>query len=121
MFRFNPNDLKRMMRRMGIKVEVEEIEDADRVVIERTGDFNTIIENPAVTIMRMKGQSIVYITGELMETEKHVEKPSVEIPDEDIQLVAAEAGVSLDDARVALEATKGDIAQAIMLLEAKKH
>jgi nascent polypeptide-associated complex subunit alpha len=121
MFRMNPNDLRKMMRRMGVKVDIDEISDAERVIIERTGEKNLVIENPVVTIMKMKGQSMVYIAGEIVEVEKEqvLEKP--EIPEEDVQLVAAETGSTLDEARAALEATNGDIAQAIMLLESKKH
>ncbi len=116
----NPNDLKRMMRRMGIKMEVQEIDDAERVVIERSGEKDTIVENPTVTIMKMKGQTIIYVMGETREVEKKREE-EISIPEEDIQLVAAETGVSLDDARKALEATNGDIAQAIMLLESRSR
>ena len=116
----NPSDLKKFMRRMGIKVEVEEVDDADRVVIERSGPKNLVVENPSVTIMRMKGQSIIYVTGEVREVEKSIEEKEGKIPEEDVQLVASEAGVSLEEAREALEATGGDIAQAIMLLESRR-
>ncbi len=120
MFRMNPKDLKKMMKRMGINVDVEEIEDADRVIIERQGPTNLLIESPNVTIMRMKGQTIVYVVGEVTEIEKETKEEEEKIPEEDIQLVASEAGVSLEEAKAALEVTGGDIAQAIMLLESKK-
>lgn len=121
MFRMNPNDMKKMMRRMGIHVDVEEIKDADRVIIERAGPKNTVIENPVITIMKMKGQTMIYITGDIREVEKEVEEEEgASIPEEDIQLVAMETGATMEEAKKALEATNGDIAQAIMLLEAKK-
>ncbi len=120
MFRMNPNDMKKMMRRMGIHVDVEEIKDADRVIIERAGPKNTVIENPVITIMKMKGQTMIYITGDIREVEKEVEEEGPSIPEEDIQLVAMETGATMEEAKKALEATNGDIAQAIMLLEAKK-
>ena len=47
--------------------------------------------------------------------EKKIEK-TVTIPEEDVQLVAQQAKVSLDKARSVLEQTKGDLAQAILLL-----
>ncbi len=119
LFRMSPSELRRFMKRMGIKVDVEEIDDADRVIIERSGSKNLVIDNPTVTIMRMKGQSIIYVMGEIREVEKTIEKRE-EIPEEDVQLVASEAGVSLEEAREALEATGGDIAQAIMLLESRR-
>lgn len=120
MFRMNPRDLKKMMKRMGINVDVEELEDAERVIIERSGPVNTIIENPTITIMNMKGQTIVQIMGELKNVEKEAQEAEG-IPEEDIQLVAAETGVTLDEAKAALEATNGDIAQAIMLLQSKRQ
>lgn len=120
MFRMNPRDLKKMMKRMGINVDVEELEDAERVIIERSGPVNTIIENPAITIMNMKGQTIVQIMGELKNVEKEAQEEE-EIPEEDVQLVAAETGATLDEAKAALEATNGDIAQAIMLLQSKRQ
>lgn len=118
----SPKDLKKMMRRMGINVDVEEIDDAERVLIERAGDYDTIIESPVVTIMKMKGQTIVQIIGELKEVRKEA-PPSEEedIPEDDVELVAAETGASLDEARAALRTTGGDIAQAIMLLQSKRQ
>jgi len=48
-------------------------------------------------------------------SEKALEgKPT--IPEEDVQLVAQQANVSLERARAALEETGGDLAQAILLL-----
>jgi len=121
LFKMNPKDLKRMMKRMGINVEVEEIDDAERVIIERSGDYDTLIENPTVTIMKMKGQTIVQIIGEVKDVEKSKSEEESEIPEEDVELVAAETGVSLDEARAALVASKGDIAQAIMLLQSRRQ
>jgi len=39
-----------------------------------------------------------------------------EITEEDVQLVAQQANVSVEKARAALEQTKGDLTQAILLL-----
>lgn len=43
-----------------------------------------------------------------------------EITEEDVQLVAQQAGVSVEEARVALEQTEGDLTQAILLLCQRK-
>ena len=43
----------------------------------------------------------------------------VQIPEEDVILVAQQANVSLEEARAALEQTGGDLAQAILLLTQK--
>ena len=40
----------------------------------------------------------------------------VEIPDDDVEMVASSAGVSKEDAKAALEESKGDLAEAIMKL-----
>ena len=40
----------------------------------------------------------------------------IEIPDEDVEMVANTANVSADEARAALEECKGDLAEAIMKL-----
>ncbi|AFH43072.1 nascent polypeptide-associated complex protein [Fervidicoccus fontis] len=123
MFKMNPSDMKKMMKRMGINVDVEEVKDAERVLIETSGDKNFVVEQPSVTFLKMKGQTIIYVIGSLKEIEKEEtthQKRELEILEDDVQLVAAEAGVSLEEARKALEITNGDIAQAIMLLSAKK-
>jgi nascent polypeptide-associated complex subunit alpha len=122
MFRMNPSEMKKMLKRMGIAADIEEVEDAERVVIERERESNLLVENPSVTIIRMKGETILYVYGEVKEVSKKVAEPTQkpQIPDEDVQLVAMEANVSLEEARKALEATNGDIAQAIMLIQSRK-
>lgn len=115
--RMSPREMRRMMQRMGL--EMEEMPDVDHVLI-KTRKKQVIIEKPQVLLMKMAGQTIFQVIGEAREVEevKPEEKPveEVEIPEEDVQLVAAQAGVSLDEARRALKQTKGDLAQAIMLL-----
>jgi len=125
LFKMSPRELKRMMKRMGIDVDVEEVQDAERVIIERSSGSRLVIESPQVTLMKMRGQTILQAVGELKEEEaprRAVETPEepVEIRDEDVELVALEAGVTLEEARQALALTRGDLAQAIMLLQAKK-
>jgi nascent polypeptide-associated complex subunit alpha len=48
-------------------------------------------------------------------TENAVEG-GVEIPEEDVLLVAQQAGVSMEKARAALEDAEGDLARAILIL-----
>ncbi len=102
------------MKRMGIKLEV--LKGVKRVVIEgETRDI--IIESPNVVLTRLGGQQVFQVTGEV----KQVEKARVaEIPEEDVELVAEQAGVSLEEARKALEKTGGDIASAIIELKKEK-
>lgn len=83
-------------------------------VIFKTSTKEIIVENPEVAVMEMQGQKIFQVIGERI-VEKAVEK-ALKIPEEDVQLVATQANVSPEQARAALEQTKGDLAQAILLL-----
>lgn len=115
MRRVSPREAKRMMQRMGLSMG--EMPDVQQVVF-KTSTKEIIIENPEVAIMEMRGQKIFQVTGEKI-VEKAIEK-KVTIPDEDVQLVATQARVSVEEARAALEQTKGDLAQAILLLSQTK-
>lgn len=98
----DPKKMQAMMKQMGIKQE--EI-DASRVVIEAS-DKRIIIEQPAVQKITMQGQESWQITGTVREE-------AAGISDEDVTLVAEQAGVSANEARLALEQSKGDLAQAL--------
>lgn len=114
MRRISPREAKRMMQRMGM--EIEEMHGITKVIFAMK-DKNLIIAEPQVTIMKVGGQKVYQIVGEAVE-EKSAEV-KLEISDEDAQLVAAQTGASIEAARKALESTKGDLAQAIMLLAVK--
>jgi len=118
MRRVSPREAKRMMQRMG--VSMGEVPDVQQVVF-KTSSKEIIIENPEVAVMEMHGQKIFQVTGERI-VEKALEKKpeKVTIPEEDAQLVALQAKVSLEQARAALEQTNGDLAQAILLLSQTK-
>ncbi len=118
--RFSPRDLKRLMRQFGMKME--ELKGVKEVVIELE-DKRLIIEDPQVVVMTLQDQTIIQVVGTIREEEAKAEVPEEEITisDEDVQLVASQTGVSLEEAKRALIETKGDLAQAIMLLEARKQ
>jgi len=109
--RVSPREARRMMQRMGLSMG--EMPDVQQVVF-KTSTKEIIVENPEVAIMEMRGQKIFQVTGEKI-VEKVIEK-KVTIPEEDVQLVATQAKVSVEEARAALEQTNGDLAQAILLL-----
>jgi nascent polypeptide-associated complex subunit alpha len=111
----NPREAKRMMQRMGMNMGA--MPDVEQVIF-KTSSKEIIVENPEVTVMEMQGQKIFQVMGDRI-TEKAVEK-EVKIPEEDVQLVATQANVGPDQARTALEQTKGDLAQAILLLSQTK-
>jgi len=115
MRRINPREARRMMQRMGMSMGA--MPDVEQVIF-KTSTKEIIVENPEVAVMEMQGQKIFQVTGEKI-VEKAVEK-AVKIPEEDVQLVATQANVSLEQARAALEQTEGDLAQAILLLSQAK-
>jgi nascent polypeptide-associated complex subunit alpha len=66
--------------------------------------------------MNMMGQQSYQIVGEPQERGLSGEEKTPSIPNEDIELVASQAGVSADKARVALEECNGEPAEAIIKL-----
>lgn len=111
--RVSPREAKRMMQRMGLNMEG--IPNVEEVII-RTTAKEIIVDNPEVAVLDLHGQKIFQVTGQI--TEKKIEK-KIEIPEEDIRLVADQTGKSMEEAQKALEETGGDLAKAILLLQAK--
>lgn len=96
------------MKKLGMNVEP--IEDVQSIVI-KTPKGNYVFDSADVQAMTMQGSTTYQITGDI-----RFEPANVEIPREDITMVAASAKVSEEKAKEALVATKGDIAEAIMRL-----
>lgn len=111
MSRIDSRRARRMMKQMGFKMD--ELGDIERVILQGRGR-EIVIEGPAVTAINVKGQRMYQVAGGRV-TERAVEKELV-IPEEDILLVAQQAGVSMDRARAALEDAEGDLARAILML-----
>ena len=103
----NPKKMQAMMKQMGIAQE--EI-DASRVIIEKTDNTKTIIENPSVTKIKMQGQETFQIAGDISE-----ETVEIGVSEEDIQTIIEKTGASEKKAKEALEKT-GDLAEAILEL-----
>ncbi|MCQ5377301.1 MAG: nascent polypeptide-associated complex protein [Candidatus Methanomethylicia archaeon] len=117
MKKMNPREVRRMMQRMGMGLE--ELPGVFKVTLHMKGK-NLVIPDPQITVMKMSGQTIYQVVGEATEELPEAQaETKIEISDEDAQLVSAQTGVSLEVARKALETTKGDLAQAIMLLTTK--
>jgi len=104
----NPKQMKMMMKKLGM--QVEQIEDVQRIVIE-TPNGNYIFDSAEVTAMTMQGVKSYQIVGEA-----RFEGAAPVIPEEDVKMVAEQSGKSTDAAKEALVATKGDIAEAILKL-----
>ncbi|NLX50370.1 MAG: nascent polypeptide-associated complex protein [Methanospirillum sp.] len=105
----NPKQMKAMMKKMGM--EVAPIENVASIVIT-TSDGRYIFGEADVVAMTMQGVTTFQISG----GEPRFEPAVPEIPDEDVSLVADQAGVPPDAARAALEEAGGDIASAILAL-----
>ena len=105
----NARKMQHMMKRMGIQqVDIPATE-----VIIKCEDKDIVITEPNVAKVNMMGQETFQITGNVHEREKSSEP---EINEEDIKTVALQANVSLEDAKKAIEETKGNLAEAILKL-----
>ena len=104
----NPRQMKAMMKKLGMNVEP--IENVNEIVI-KTAKGNYIFDAAEVTAMTMQGVTTYQIVGT-----PRFEEPALEIPADDIAMVASQAGVPEAAAKAALIATKGDIAEAILRL-----
>ncbi|MEE6211407.1 nascent polypeptide-associated complex protein [Salarchaeum sp. III] len=120
----NPRKMEQMMEQMGIDTETI---DAEEIVIRTADGTELVFTDADVTRIDARGQETYQVIGEPEEREStagEVESGEAEsagestgIPDDDVELVAARAGVSAEEARAALEATGGDLAAAIDRVE----
>ena len=114
--RIDPRMKAKLMKEMSKAMEM--LKGVSDVIITLE-DRKIIISKPQQVLkMSIGGQQVFQIVGGYIEETSLEEE--IEIPEEDVQLVAAQAGVSLDIARQALIETKGDLAQAILLLKQQK-
>jgi nascent polypeptide-associated complex subunit alpha len=123
MARMDSRRARRMMKQMGMKMD--ELGDIQRVILQ-SPTREIVIDGPAVTSMNVQGQKMYSIIGGKETTRKPsaqeeqlAKEPELAIPEEDILLVAQQANVSMEKAKAALEETKGDLAQAILMLQTR--
>lgn len=107
----NPRKMKQMMKQLGM--DVRPIDDVQEIVIT-TPQGRYVFDQAEVAIMKMQGITTWQITGE-----PRFEEAALAIPEEDISLVAEQAGVPVETAKAALEKSNGDIADAILNLTGK--
>jgi len=121
----DPRKMQQMMKQMGI--DVDEL-DAEEVIITKSDGEQLYFENPDITVMDARGQETYQVVGDAETREAGGDASAVEsgdgatggddaIPDDDVELVAQRAGATEDEAREALEAADGDLADAIQRLE----
>lgn len=99
-----------MMERMG--VDMNQIPDVEEVII-RTSSKDMIIKDASVSEIIAKGMRVFQVMGSDIE---EVEREKPKFTEEDVLLVAQQAGVSKERAEAALEESGGDLAQAILSL-----
>ena len=115
----NPRQMKQAMKRMGI---IQEDMEGDTEVIIKARGETYIFKEPDVQATTMQGQKTFQIVGdyEIIKGDVDVsttpEPAGIVIPDEDVELVAAQANVSHDEALAALEECNGEPAEAIIKL-----
>jgi nascent polypeptide-associated complex subunit alpha len=102
----NPRKMKQMMKQLGM--QMDQIEDVEKIVIY-TAKGNWVFDTAEVTAMTMQGVTTYQVSGT-----PRFEESVVQIPDEDVRLVAEQASVSVEEARKALVTCRGDIAEAIL-------
>ena len=110
-------DALRLMQKMGM--EAKPIDNVVDVTI-RTADESIVIDGPTVMSIMMQGQTMFQIAGGTVREERSVQETKAAIPEADVQLVAQQANVSLEEAKKALELSGGDLAQAIVSLKREK-
>jgi nascent polypeptide-associated complex subunit alpha len=108
----NPKHMKAMMKKHGINIE--DFDDVQEVII-KTSSKTLVFKDAQVTCMEVQGQKTYQVVG----TPEEVTSDSG-IPKEDIELVAAQAGVSEEEAKKALEECGGEPAEAIIKLMGEK-
>ncbi|RMF91257.1 MAG: nascent polypeptide-associated complex protein [Methanobacteriota archaeon] len=102
----NPRQMKKMMRQMGMELKELPVKE----VVIRLEDGEITIRDPAVNVIEVQGQKTYQISGGVEST------GGGGLPEEDIEVVAAQAGVSKEKAKEALEKADGDLAAAILSL-----
>jgi len=118
MFRKGLNrETLRMLQRMGFTFE--NLEGVVEVYI-KFKDKTLKLINPEVTITKISNQKVYQIIAEKEEVEEESKKVEYVPNEEDIQLIIQQTNATREEAINALKETEGDIATAILLIQARK-
>jgi nascent polypeptide-associated complex subunit alpha len=120
--RLSPRELRRAQERMlkNLGLDVEEMGCAEEAVIKFPGKTLTI-RGPSVFVLKTGGEKVVQLVGGEVVEEKAVDEVPAYTPvEEDVLLVASQAGVSEEEARQALVEAGGDLAKAILYLRSRR-
>lgn len=109
-------DALRMLQRMGVSFEnIENVEEVQIIFKDKV----IKLQNPNVTVAKISGQKIYQIISE-----KEIEEKTgitYTPTEEDIQVVMQQSKSTREEAVKALIETEGDIANAILLIKARKE
>jgi len=120
--RLSPRELRRAQERMlkNLGLDVEEMGQADEATI-KFHDRTLTIKGPSVFVLKTGGERVVQLVGgEVVEAKAGEEVTAYTPIDEDVLLVASQAGVSEEEARQALVEAGGDLAKAILSLRSRR-
>jgi len=97
---FNPNEVKRMLKRMGINVNVKDV-NASRVIIELKDGGNLELSDPTVVLLELPGGVLLY--------QVQVDKRGVKVNQPQVTpkivIKAQEPKYSEDDVRLVMDQT----------------
>ncbi len=99
-----------MMKQMGMS---QDTLNASQVIIKNQDGTSYIFDNPQIEKISMQGQITFQLQGEYLIVEENI---VVEISKDDIETVMNQANVSEEKAKLALEESNGDLAEAIISL-----
>lgn len=124
MRRMSRRELRRMQSRMlqGMGLDVEELGKAVEVTLD-FGEKRLVVKEPSVISMTLEEEKVFQVVGGTVSEEEKEEgeapREEVAVSDDDVAIVAAQAGVSLEEARIGLIEAQGDLARAILLLKSR--
>lgn len=111
----NPAQMQKMMNQMGIRTQEMPVEKAVFYLKDGTA---LEMQMPQVVKMTIQGTETYQVVGHAQPLTTEASKPKeLEITDDDIKMVMQQSGVTKEQASKTLKETKGDIAEAIMLLK----
>ena len=109
--RYNPRQMQRMMKQMGMKnTEIE----AEEVII-KCSERDIVITSPSITITEVPGQKFYQISGNEEIRESQIEEEGID--EDDVEIIVSQTGCTKSQAVKALKDAKGNIAEAILQLQ----
>lgn len=106
----NPNQMKKAMKKMGVKQEELETQK----VVMYLEDKKLVFDSPEVMAVDMMGNKTYQVVGKPQE--QPLQKREVAIDKEDLETVIDQTGCTEEEAKKAIKEADYDLAQAILSL-----